>query len=70
MNIVRFLTMAAVLSTGTALAQFGGLPFGPGAMAEQAPTFSVSAKASVSSYKTGEAFYIALQGDIPQPWHA
>lgn len=70
MNIVRFLTMAAALLTGTAQAQFGGLPFGPGAAAQQAPTFTVSAKASVSSYKAGEAFYIALQGDIPQPWHA
>ncbi|MDO5472593.1 MAG: protein-disulfide reductase DsbD family protein, partial [Akkermansia sp.] len=70
MNIVRFLTVAAALFTGTAQAQFGGLPFGPGAAAQQAPTFSVSAKASVRSYKAGESFYIALQGDIPQPWHA
>lgn len=70
MNIVRFLTMVAALFTGTAQAQFGSLPFGPGAAAQQAPTFSVSAKASVSSYKAGESFYIALQGDIPQPWHA
>ncbi|MDO5470135.1 MAG: protein-disulfide reductase DsbD family protein [Akkermansia sp.] len=69
MNIVRFLTAAAALLTGTVQAQFDGLPFGPGS-AQQAPTFSVSAKAAVSSYKEGQPFYIALKGDIPQPWHA
>lgn len=70
MNIAQFLTMAAAMLAGTVQAQFGGLPFGPTAGAQQAPLFSISAKASVSSYKPGESFLIALKGDIPQPWHA
>lgn len=64
--------MAAALLTGTAQAQFGDLPFGPfgGAEQQQGPNFSVTAKASVGSYKPGEPFYIALKADISQPWHA
>ena len=56
--------------TGTVQAQFGGFPFGAAGAEQQATTFSVSAKASVSSYKEGQSFYVALKGDIPQPWHA
>jgi len=69
MNIAGFLTITAAMLVGTVQAQFGGLPFGPGS-AQQAPTFSVCVKAAVNSYKEGQPFYIALKGDIPQPWHA
>ncbi len=69
MNIARFLTMATALLVGTVQAQFGGLPFGADS-AQQPATMTVSSKASVSSYKAGESFYVALQADIPQPWHA
>ena len=69
MNIARFLTMATALLAGTVQAQFGGFAFG-GEAAQQPATMTVSSKASVSSYKAGEPFYVALQADVPQPWHA
>lgn len=70
MNIARFLTITAALLTGTVQAQFEGLPFGPMGASQSTPQLSISAKASVSSYKAGESFYIAMKADIPQPWHA
>lgn len=30
----------------------------------------VQAQASATAYETGQAFYVALKGDIPSPWHA
>ena len=62
--------MTTALLTATVQAQLEGFSFAPGGAQQQAATFSVSAKASVGSYKEGQSFYIALKGDIPQPWHA
>lgn len=70
MNVVRFLSMAAALLGGVVHAQTESLPFGFGAGSQQAPSMSVSMGASVSSYKPGETFYVALRADIPSPWHA
>lgn len=33
------------------------------------PELKLSVSASVGSYKQGEAFYIAAEGDITKPWH-
>lgn len=69
MNFIRWIVMAAALLGGAAQAQFD---FGFGSMAgASAPaTFSIAADASVTSYKIGEPFYIALKGNIAEPWHA
>ncbi len=69
MNIAGFLTITAALLVGSVQAQFGGFSMEPGA-AQPPATMSVSCKASVSSYKADEPFYVALQADIPHPWHA
>ncbi len=81
MNTVRAMMISAVLLSGAAFGQgampldsggsTGVLTFGFGrAKAQQPEYYTISAKASVTSYKTGESFYIALRGKVANTYHA
>lgn len=81
MNAVRALMISATLLGSVVIAQdafpfdtgstsqgFGGFGFGPAA--QQQEFYTISGKASVTSYKAGESFYIALNGKIAETYHA
>ena len=38
--------------------------------AQEADCVTATAAASTTSYKAGESFYIAMQAEVAQPWHA
>lgn len=81
MNAVRALILSAALLGSAVYAQggfsfdggdstqgFGGFGFGPAA--QQQEFYSISAKASVTGYKAGEPFYVALNGKVADTYHA
>jgi len=80
MDSVRtFIISATVLGSvvfGQAALPFGtdgnsgsaGFSFGPAA--QQQEYYSITAKASVSGYKVGESFYIAMNGKVADTYHA
>lgn len=71
MNGIRWIFMVALLLLG-GLSQ-GQLSFNLGEYGDSPSAesyLSVQAQSSVLSYRKGEAFYVALQGDIAKPWHA
>ena len=81
MNAVRALILSAALLGGAVYAQggfsfdggdstqgFGGFGFGPAA--QQQEFYTISAKASVTGYKAGEPFYVALNGKVADTYHA
>ncbi len=81
MNAVRALMISAALlgsavvaqdafpfDTGNNTQSFGGFGFGP--ENQQQEYYSIAGKASVTSFKAGESFYIALNGKIADTYHA
>ncbi len=81
MNAVRALMISAALLGSAVVAQdafpfgteggtqgFGGFGFGPAA--QQQEFYTVTGKASVTTYKAGEPFYIALNGKVADTYHA
>lgn len=69
---LRFFALLFVLLAGGLFAQ---LDFGPGGFAPAGfgaePSYvQLSVQSSASSYKKGESFYIALQGEMEKGWHA
>lgn len=80
MNSVRTFIISATMLGNVAFGQ-AALPFGTGEntgntgfsfgpAAQQQEYYSIAVKASVSSYKAGESFYIALNGKIADSYHA
>ena len=81
MNAVHALIISAALLGSAVVAQdafpfgsdngtqgFGGFGFGPAA--QQQEFYTVSGKASVTTFKAGEPFYIALNGKVADTYHA
>lgn len=66
MNIFRTTLLALACAAQMATAQFG-MDFGFGD--DQPALVTTSAKASVTSYKPGEAFYVSLTASAESPWH-
>lgn len=65
--------MAGCCLSGSALAQAGAWDASamPGAADAGAPQVAVRMQgASVASYAEGKPFYVAVQADLPHPWHA
>ena len=80
MNSVRTFIISATLLSNVAFGQ-AALPFGTGGntgsvgfafgpAAQQQEYYSIDAKASVTGYKPGESFYIALKGKVADTYHA
>ncbi len=81
MNAVHALMISAALLGSAVVAQdafpfgsgsssqgFGGFGFGPAA--QQQEFYSITGKASVTTFKAGEPFYIALNGKVADTYHA
>ena len=81
MNAVRALIISAALFSSTVIAQddflsdgggssqgYIGFGFGPSAAPQD--FYTITGKANVTSYKSGESFYIALNGKVADTYHA